>query len=99
MAENRFFTIYVNSKAPRHARTVNRRCRALSHRRLLAAFGFGPRNGFGVDINGRKSIFYHLCHPNHLDLSGPKIGGAGLHAIAVYLWHSVLGPGIGLELK
>jgi hypothetical protein len=61
MAENRFFTIYVNSKAPRHARTENRRCRALSHRRLLAAFGFGPRNGFGVDINGRKSIFYHLC--------------------------------------
>jgi hypothetical protein len=60
MAENRFLAIYVNSKPPGHARIQSQWCRALSYRRLLAAFGFGPRNGFGVDINGRKSIFYHL---------------------------------------
>jgi hypothetical protein len=57
MAKNRFFTIYVNSKAPRHARTENRRCRALSHRRLHAPFSSGTWDRFGVDINGRKSVF------------------------------------------
>jgi hypothetical protein len=61
MAENRFFTIYVNSKPHGHARTENRQCRALSHCRLLVAFGSGTWDRFGVDINGQKSIFCHLC--------------------------------------
>jgi hypothetical protein len=100
MAENRFFTIYVNSKPPGPFRTENRRCRAPCHRRLLVAFGFGASDRFGVEINGRKSFFLpFMSTPKPLDMPGPKIGGAGLHAIAVYLWHSVLGPVIGLELK
>jgi hypothetical protein len=99
MAENRFFTIYINSKPPGPFRTENRWCRALCHRRLLVAFGFGARNRFGVDINGRKSILLpFMSIPNHLDMPGPKVSGAGPCPIAVYSRHSVLGPGIGLEL-
>jgi hypothetical protein len=39
-----------------------------------------------------------MSTPKPLDMPGPKIGGAGPYPIAVYSWHSVLGPGMALEL-
>jgi hypothetical protein len=32
---------------------------------------------------------------NYLDMAGKKINGEGTCSIAVYLWHLVLGPGMG----